>query len=251
MNAITKFFILFIFIVLNFRSIAQQGSDSLLYRFNFYDKDVQHPIDVEIEMCGTQKGGVYQYKSKGGIFEIKLVDGREYKFWISKRAPDRGGFAEFKLKVNKNNLVNQRNIFLNMRLANLPYPQFHFNRNMDSISKSDSTFERIIDVYRRVLDGNPTLILEVVGFASSDEINRNKLAEQRAQFIYKSLMLHKVNPERLLVTTTEYHPFLIMDDESPFPYKTLLTEEFIISLPKDEKEKALALNRRVSLRIHQ
>lgn len=108
---------------------------------------------------------------------------------------------------------------------------------------------------------NPTLVVELrshTDYRGSDASNE-ELSQKRAQSAVDFLVMEKkIDPERIVPKGYgEYRPRKFDKDfkttylgkSYTFPKGTVLTEEYILTLPKDQQEAANALNRRTEFTV--
>lgn len=118
--------------------------------------------------------------------------------------------------------------------------------------KLTSEFKKELDTISRTLSQNPTLTIEIWGYADEQELTASDtlLPSKRALEVYNYLVIKGVNSKRLFcINTNNTDPFQIgLLDEYGFKAQSILDSNFITSLPSElEKNIARKLNRRVEI----
>jgi peptidoglycan-associated lipoprotein len=162
------------------------------------------------------------------------------------------GIPYDEFEPTENGYVSISNIDIEMDHISVPVvlPHIEYDYNSAKLRKvSEESLDQLVDV----LDENPDIIISLrshTDHIGSFEYNI-KLSQARAQSCVDYLISKGVDSKRLVAEGLgESEPFEIPDNfESSFAPGTILTEEFISALAKEQEEEARQYNRRTDFKV--
>jgi len=222
-----------------------------------YDTDTKESLaGAKVELFGsdgtnlsfvTGEDGNYRYDLKP---EVKYKVSASFTGYLTKflevstvGLPEDKEFVgdfDFPLKSHKD-VIELKDIFYDLDKATLR-------------AESKAELDKLI----KILDDNPTITIDILAhtdFRADNKYNQD-LSNRRAKSVVDYLIKAGVDKDRLASQGMgETSPRVIKltvdnaNDMAPFKEGDVLTEEFIIKLPKADQEKAHQLNRRTEFKV--
>lgn len=217
-----------------------------------YNKENKQRLDgATIRIIGTD-GTMLRMRAAGGKFQMKLNPETEYVFAAFKE-----GFLNDKARESTIGLEDSKSFQIELSLTPTDAPI-----KIDNINYEFGKFELLpesivaLDSLVAILNFNPTITIELMSHTDhigSDAANF-QLSQKRAQSVVDYLIEKGINSDRLVAKgygetwpkqvtreLAKQYDWLKRGDE--------LTEKFINELTPEQKEIAMALNRRTEFRV--
>ncbi len=189
-----------------------------------------------------------------GYYTINITIGEE----IFLKAQKEGYFADANV-VNTEFITESMTLRQDFYLDPIPQKEIEI-RGIEYDFDSDKlrpASMAILDELRKMLELNENLVVEInshTDFRGSDQYNLN-LSKRRAQSCVNYLIEKGIDKNRLVaIGYGESNPTIYMtEDRKPIldenGNEIILTEEFILTLSKEEQERAHQLNRRTAFKV--
>lgn len=219
------------------------------------DKDNGNIIDSCNVLLFGSDGSTFRdtssIKHKEGYFNFKLKPKTDYVFVVTKE-----GYFNGKSRFTTDSLEFDKTFEFEIKLESLnktfeiPNIEFEFGK-WDLTERSKYFLDSII----RIMNDNPYLVIELsahTDMIGSDEAN-NELSQKRANSVTSYFTLKGVAEGRLVAKGYgKLKPKVITETNLRFPFLpkgTVLTEDFVRSLPMEQQMVANQQNRRIEMRV--
>src|SRR5690606_34030308 len=216
------------------------------------DMETGTPLDgATVRIIGTN-GTSLRMRTQNGQFQMSLEPETEYVF-----AAFKDGYLRDKASANTIGLQDSKDFNLELYLTPTDVPV-----NLENINYEFASWELLpeseaaLDTLVVLLTVNPTITIEIMSHTDhvgSDQFNFD-LSQKRAESVVNYLIQKGINPQRLTArgygetwpktsnrNLARQYDFLSRGDE--------LTDQFIMSLSEEHREKAQAINRRTEFRV--
>ena len=217
-----------------------------------YEKDGYELPDALVYLVGNDGTNLKLNVRDDGSFTQRVTPGVSYLLLGTAK-----GFMNYKQEITADSTNQDREYVLQFPLSSISKPVlidnifFDFNSATLRPESAESLNELV-----RLLTDNAGVTIEIgahCDYKGNDDYNQ-RLSQQRAESVVNYLIEHGIKKDRLTARgygetrpqtinkkTAEKYKFL--------PEETVLTEQFIMTLPEDQQEICNQLNRRTEFRV--
>lgn len=204
--------------------------------------------------------------SDGSEKKTKTLEDGTFSFNKNQVMPDieyelvfeREGYFRLVLKESTVGLDHSKDIQMEVELQRIPDEPILLPEILFDLAKWDlkPQFEDSLQGLIETMDANPNIVVELGAHTDArgnDEAN-DILSQKRAESVVDYLILRGIDPGRLFAkgygeSVPRTLNTSITKNGFSFPENTTLTEEYIDSLPGEQRETAHSLNRRIEFKI--
>ncbi len=217
------------------------------------DASNKKPIaDADITLIGSDGSLVTAQSKKDGTYTFKLQQYTDYIIIGSYQ-----GFLKKKIKFTTNNVYDNTTFEHNLELITMnkpvEIPNIFYDFGKWTLNESS---KQALEELSKLLEDNPNITIEIGAHTDmvGDSIANMNLSKKRAQAIIDYLSQQGYDSERLVAKGFgESRPVTVTEEiaklDPLFTIGTVLSQDFILQLPKETQEKANQINRRTELKI--
>lgn len=216
------------------------------------DMNGDNLTDARLRLVGTDGTNAKVQVHRDGTYRLKLNRNVKYVMLGTAR-----GYLNQKQELNTENLDDSKTFTKDFSLAAISKP-VTMNNIFYDFAKWTLTpqSEQGLQALVKLLNDNPNITIELsahTDYVGNDQSNKT-LSEKRAQSVVTYLIEHGIQKDRLTaVGYGEEKPVVVtqaMNKKYKFlPVDQVLTEEFILTLTKDQQEVCNQINRRTEFRV--
>jgi len=217
------------------------------------DSDTKKPIEEgEVTLVGSD-GSIQTAKTRvGGVYSFDLD---QYIDYIVIGSVD--GYLKIKIKISTVNISDnetfEKNIELMTMSKPIEIPNIFYESGQWTLNDESKKALRMLS---KLLSDNPNVTIELGAHTDmvGDEAANMKLSRLRAQAIVDYLKEHDYDPERFVARGYgESMPMQVTEEiaqlDTSFVLGTVLTPEYIQTLPDEAQDIANQVNRRTEIKI--
>jgi len=217
------------------------------------DASNKKPIaDADITLIGSDGSLVTAQSKKDGTYSFKLQQYTDYIIIGSYQ-----GFLKKKIKFTTNNVYDNTTFEHNLELITMnkpvEIPNIFYDFGKWTLNESS---KQALEELSKLLEDNPNITIEIGAHTDmvGDSTANMNLSKKRAQAIIDYLSQQGYDSERLVAKGFgESRPVTVTEEiakiDPLFTIGTVLSQDFILQLPKETQEKANQINRRTELKI--
>jgi peptidoglycan-associated lipoprotein len=224
------------------------------------DETMQLVPQALVQIVGSDGLSVQAFTNNRGFYrfdETQIKQNVTYKLWVSK-----SGYMETEATETTVGLNNGRDIVRDFRIQQLPKGAVVLPDILYALGRWDlqEQYQDSLMGLIELMERNPRLVIELASHTDSRPIamTNDSLSQYRAQEVVNYLISRGIHPARLMAKGYGARaPRVFLTDliqtingiTLTLPAGTILTDEFINDLPRNQQEMAHQLNRRTEFSI--
>lgn len=206
----------------------------------------------DLTLIGSDGSLQTSQSKKDGTYSFKLNQYTDYIVIGSYQ-----GYLKKKIKISTNNVFDNTTFEKDLELITMSkpveIPNIFYDFGKWTLNESS---KQALEELGRLLEDNPNITIELGAHTDmvGDSIANLNLSKKRAQSVVDYLTQQGYDADRLVAKGFgESKPVTVNEEiaklDPAFTVGTVLSQDFIIKLPKDIQEKANQVNRRTELKI--